>query len=426
MLQAKPTTTDTMLFALEPKSPAPVAAGGKRESAFSDSLDEQMGRIKAPHEARPGGAKEDAKSASHEASESEANQRSEAGDGDDAVEEPLQAQPGADESAEEASVDAKAEADEADGKMLPLPFVPFAAMDDSTAAGSTVPATDNAELEEDVLAQSLRLVDSSARDGQRGLGLEQGMRKQGVTLQDRAFVPLADGAGEVDAEQLADEDVQLEELPKRLLSLLQDGKQSRLGQGESGFLIKGADLPGAKEGEGLLLRGSESSGVVASQGSNAGPRILQPQGVAGSMFTVEHGVQQKGWDQAVGQRVVWMVRQNLQEAQIQLNPRSLGPVEVKVSVSQEQASVQFTVQHAATREALEAALPRLREMLNEQGLNLAHSDVSQHSQQQEADGEGAGGGGQGTLNADAAPDQPDEMHATMVPTPQDNGVDYYA
>ena len=60
-------------------------------------------------------------------------------------------------------------------------------------------------------------------------------------------------------------------------------------------------------------------------------------------------------------------------------PQHMGPIEVRVQMQNDQAMVSFTAQHGATREAIEAALPRLRDMLNEQNVNVVDIDVSQHS-----------------------------------------------
>ena len=57
----------------------------------------------------------------------------------------------------------------------------------------------------------------------------------------------------------------------------------------------------------------------------------------------------------------------------------MGPIEVRIQMQNDQAVVSFTAQHGATREAIDAALPRLREMLSEQNVNVVDIDVSQHS-----------------------------------------------
>jgi flagellar hook-length control protein FliK len=56
-------------------------------------------------------------------------------------------------------------------------------------------------------------------------------------------------------------------------------------------------------------------------------------------------VNQQGWDRGVGQQVLWMVNNKQQTAQIRLNPPELGPIEVKVSVQNDTAQVQFTAMY---------------------------------------------------------------------------------
>ena len=76
---------------------------------------------------------------------------------------------------------------------------------------------------------------------------------------------------------------------------------------------------------------------------------------------------QTGWDGAIGDRVMWMVNQRLQGAAIRLNPPELGPIEVRINMQGDQAQVSFSAQHASVREALEAAIPRLRDMFGNRG-----------------------------------------------------------
>lgn len=109
--------------------------------------------------------------------------------------------------------------------------------------------------------------------------------------------------------------------------------------------------------------------------------------------TVAVPVGQAGWDAAFSQRVSWVATNNLQVAQLHLNPPNLGPVEVRISLNSDQANAVFTSPHAAVREAIEAALPRLREMLADNGLSLGNVNVSSQSfqqQQQHANGQGNG------------------------------------
>jgi len=143
----------------------------------------------------------------------------------------------------------------------------------------------------------------------------------------------------------------------------------------------------------MTSKGVTGFGSTLGQGQVAGlvgtaPGLTSVDGVQGNVgpgrattdgLTLDIPVRQQGWDEALGNRVTWLVGRNIQRADLQLNPPQLGPLEVRIRMDHDGTSVAFTSQHAAIREALEAAIPRLREMLGEQGVNLCDVDVSGHS-----------------------------------------------
>lgn len=112
-------------------------------------------------------------------------------------------------------------------------------------------------------------------------------------------------------------------------------------------------------------------------------RMTEAQSPSARAFVVQTGVPvtvgTPQWSQAVGDKVLWLAAQNVSSAEIRLDPPELGPMQVRVSVNQDQASVTFTSPHPAVREALDQQLTRLREMFSEQGLNLVNVDVSDKS-----------------------------------------------
>jgi flagellar hook-length control protein FliK len=83
-----------------------------------------------------------------------------------------------------------------------------------------------------------------------------------------------------------------------------------------------------------------------------------------------------GWDQALGQKVVWMVAGEQQSATLTLNPPDLGPLRVVLSVSNNQATVDFAAVQPEVRQALQDAVPKLREMLGDAGIQLGQANVS--------------------------------------------------
>jgi len=74
---------------------------------------------------------------------------------------------------------------------------------------------------------------------------------------------------------------------------------------------------------------------------------------------------------------MFQINQKIQSAEIKLAPEELGSMQVKVQLQQDQLSVQFVVQQPGAKEALEQQLPRLKDMLAEQGIELTQGQVSQ-------------------------------------------------
>lgn len=134
------------------------------------------------------------------------------------------------------------------------------------------------------------------------------------------------------------------------------------------------------------------------------------------------------WDQALGQKVVWMVTGEQQSASLTLNPPDLGPLQIVLNVSNSQASATFTAAQPEVRQALEAAMPKLRDMLGEAGIQLGQATVNsgspnQQSQQgqsfasrQGSQRDNHGGDGPGTGNAQVGRVAPSAGGLGMVDT----------
>lgn len=87
-------------------------------------------------------------------------------------------------------------------------------------------------------------------------------------------------------------------------------------------------------------------------------------------------VTQDKWGDEFNQKITWLSNQKEQTAELHLNPPELGPMDVVLKVSGDQATALFTSPHAAVREAVEQALPKLREMLAGSGIMLGNATVS--------------------------------------------------
>ena len=141
--------------------------------------------------------------------------------------------------------------------------------------------------------------------------------------------------------------------------------------------------------------------------------------------TINVPVKSPQWGQSVAHRISFMANNQIQQAQITLNPEKLGPIQIKLHVDRDQqVHVSMTAQHGTTREAIEAAMPRLKEMLEQSGLDLASVDVS--DQQQFAENQESNSSSSSANQAEQSNDLEVSEDVVTTAISSDNLVDYYA
>ncbi|WP_318441183.1 flagellar hook-length control protein FliK [Photobacterium leiognathi] len=138
----------------------------------------------------------------------------------------------------------------------------------------------------------------------------------------------------------------------------------------------------------------------------------------------------------ISERINMMMAKNLKQVDIRLDPPELGKIQIKLTLNQDQASVQFTVNNSQTRDMVEHAMPRLREMMHQQGLQLAQGSVSQDNSsqfaqqqftQQQQSEQQAGSSSEGVLTSSQEPESDKHLDAIeMFVTNKKDRVDYYA
>jgi len=89
---------------------------------------------------------------------------------------------------------------------------------------------------------------------------------------------------------------------------------------------------------------------------------------------------QEGFDEAISARVGWLAEQKIGHAHIRISPEDMGTIDVRLQMDGDKVHASFSSPHVEVRHALESTLPRLRELLGEQGFQLAHADVGQQQQ----------------------------------------------
>ena len=136
-------------------------------------------------------------------------------------------------------------------------------------------------------------------------------------------------------------------------------------------------------GKTSALQGSQSTAdtvdALTAQANNVDAKTQAA--ATRTELVVPNRVGSTDWGEAMAGRITLMVNQKISSARIHINPPELGPIEVRVNLNHDQASVQFTSQSAQVRDALEQSIPRLRDMLENAGFSLADSGVNDQSQQ---------------------------------------------
>lgn len=136
-------------------------------------------------------------------------------------------------------------------------------------------------------------------------------------------------------------------------------------------------------------------------------------------------------NEQVAEKVQMMMSKNLKNLDIRLDPPELGQMKIRMTMNNDVANVHFTVTNQQARDVIEQTLPRLREMLAQQGMQLADSSVQQQSTGQGQDrynsGEGSGQSGSGSANDGQGDENLDSSsNLELNVASKRDGISYYA
>ena len=129
------------------------------------------------------------------------------------------------------------------------------------------------------------------------------------------------------------------------------------------------------------------SGLNAPAGVNPSPALAASPALLPGNAQLEGG----HFDADVAQGVEYMLDNKLQSARIRISPQQLGMIEVELRLEGERVHASFSSAHADVRQALSESLPRLREMLDAQGLQMGQTAVGNPPSQQHAADTGGSG-----------------------------------
>ena len=129
------------------------------------------------------------------------------------------------------------------------------------------------------------------------------------------------------------------------------------------------------------------------------------------------------------ERVSSMLSINNKEAEIRLDPPEMGSMQIRIRSDAEQAQINFVVQNQQAKEALEQSMPRLREMLAQQGLELGESTISYGQSGGENPEQSDGGTQAGLANNESVNGENDEQANSASQSSRQqssSSIDYYA
>lgn len=146
---------------------------------------------------------------------------------------------------------------------------------------------------------------------------------------------------------------------------------------ESGIHASGNAELGAAAREATAAATAPQSNAAAVASLQNTAASLAASAVQPVQVTINTQVSQAKWADEFSQKITWLASSNKdQTAELHLNPPQLGPLDVVIKVSGDQATALFTSPHAAVRDAIEQAMPRLRDMMADNGIMLGNATVS--------------------------------------------------
>lgn len=153
--------------------------------------------------------------------------------------------------------------------------------------------------------------------------------------------------------------------------------------------------------------GMQSNAAATAALQNAAASLAAPL-MQPVQATINTPVGQGKWGDEFSQKVTWIASSGKdQTAELHLNPPQLGPVDVVIKVSGDQATALFTSPHAAVRDVIEQAMPRLRDMLADNGIMLGNATVSDQAARDQSQS-------QSGMQRASAPDDNDIRPASLA------------
>ncbi|EJU9864880.1 flagellar hook-length control protein FliK [Vibrio vulnificus] len=185
------------------------------------------------------------------------------------------------------------------------------------------------------------------------------------------------------------------------------------------------------------VKGSSKQTSTETQGAQLTTSLYSAQTVTGQTRAENVAAQQPPMpltrelaNEQVAEKVQMMMSKNLKQLDIRLDPPELGRMQIRMTMNNDIANVHFTVTNPQARDIIEQTLPRLREMLAQQGMQLADSSVQQQASGQQQRQYSADGQGNGQQSSRFASSNEENLEADVKldlnVTSKRDGISFYA
>jgi flagellar hook-length control protein FliK len=230
----------------------------------------------------------------------------------------------------------------------------------------------------DSLAMNEKVVDHKTSSSLSGISIDTDQLQNHLALRTRPEI----------TEQLAQIQAKLEAIhhrpqesaPSASFSMAATSNQLSINpqSAEQSFAFLAKDQSGSQQfgPDNQLTSVTHTSGVHFGEHLNKVNSTVSENITTAQTQSLPTPFQSPDWGPALSQRVTWMVKDQLQNANITINPPHLGQIEVRLQTDQSaQTSVYFMSNNPEVRQAITENLNTLREMMSQNGLQLGQADV---------------------------------------------------
>jgi flagellar hook-length control protein FliK len=171
-----------------------------------------------------------------------------------------------------------------------------------------------------------------------------------------------------------------------------DAGTSGNGHGFASQLLAAADASTHAAAPTHADNGAGSSAINGLFSTNAAPQAATHASAPAmaSTATLQAPVGSTPWQNELGQQLIRFSQRGDHQIELHLHPKELGPLQISLHVNDQVAQAHFFATHAQVRDAVQQAIPQLREALAGQGIALGEAMVGQQQQQRQDSGSFAG------------------------------------